>query len=68
MCISEVVLWELENDGNEDKELPGDLLPNIAMELCDFIIVLFHNLMSGLVCIRWDGFGNVELQVISKIT
>lgn len=32
MCVGEVVLWELEDDGNENEELPDHLVPQIPVE------------------------------------
>jgi hypothetical protein len=66
MGISEVVLRELKNDGNENEELSGNLLPNVAMEFCDFVIILLYNLMSGLVCVRRNCLGDVELLLLAR--
>lgn len=61
MRVGQVVLRQLEDDGDEHEELSNHLFPEIAMEGSDLVIVLTDNVMLANVCIRRGGFWNVKL-------
>jgi len=61
MGIAKEVLWQLKNYRDENKKLADNLLPNIAVEACDLLVVLFDDLMFGLICIVCRSFRDVKL-------
>ena len=66
MGIDEVVFGQFQNNGDESKELSCDLIPELAVELADFGIVLLDDVVLAHIVPVGDGFGDIELETMTK--
>ena len=60
MCVCEVVLRQLENQGDQDEELARDF-PDFAVEGADLVPVVVDDFVLAYVFPCWDVFVDVEL-------
>jgi hypothetical protein len=58
--IGEKVLWQLEDDGDENEQLAYDFLPAVAVEGGDFFVVFPGDLVEGFSGVAGDWLGDVE--------
>ena len=62
--VGEIVLWQFEDDGDENEELADDFLPAVAVEGGDLGVVLAGDFVEGFVGVGRDCFGDVELGLV----
>ena len=60
VCVCEVVLRQLEDEGDQDEELARDF-PDVAVEGADLVPVVVDDFVFAYVFPRWDVFVDVEL-------
>lgn len=61
VAINQVVLRKFQDDGNQDEEFTNDLLPEIAVELCDLLIVLLDDAVFSDIFVCRYRLGDIEL-------
>lgn len=59
--VGEVVLRELEDDGDQDEELPDHLIEQVPMKRCDLLPVLLEDPMLAHVGMRGNRLGDIQL-------
>jgi hypothetical protein len=52
MCVGKIILWKLEDKGDQSEELANHLLPKISVECSNFLVILLYNFVSAniLIC------------------
>lgn len=61
VSINEVVFRKFKDNGEENEELPDDILPNLSVERSDFVPEFFDDVVQGCRLVVRSEFGDVEL-------
>lgn len=67
MSICEVVFWQLQNNGDQNKQLPKNLVPEFSVEPGDLTPILFNNSMSAYLLKELDGLWDVKLFIMCRL-
>lgn len=59
--VGQVILGQFEDDGNQHKQFADHLLPQVAVERGDLVVVLLHDVVLADIVIGWDCLWDVEL-------